>query len=155
MNEWKLPWLGGCRCGLVRLHVSQAPVITGSCHCHGCQRMTASAFSLSISVPASGFEVTQGTPVIGGLHGDDAQHFHCPRCKSWLFTRLPPEAGPFVNMRATMLDEHAWFVPFMETCTSEKLPWASTPAQRSFDKFPAMEDYADLIAEFAQQGRRP
>ncbi|MEO8249437.1 MAG: GFA family protein [Burkholderiales bacterium] len=117
--------------------------------------MTASAFSLSIGVPASGFEVTQGERVIGGLHGDDLHHFHCPHCKSWMFTRLPAEVGPFVNVRATMLDEHCWFVPFMESYTSEKLPWATTPAKRSFEQFPAMEDFQGLMAEFAEHGATP
>ena len=57
-----------------------------ACHCTGCQRMTASAFSLSALYPSSGFEVTEGRPVIGGLHGP-ARHFFCPHCMSWLFTR--------------------------------------------------------------------
>lgn len=154
MKDWKLPWLGGCRCGQVRIRISEPPLITGACHCTGCQRMTASAFSLSVGVPASGFEVTQGEPVIGGLHGE-AQHFHCPHCKSWMFTRLPPEVGPFVNVRATMLDDHGWFVPFLETYTSEKLPWAATPATHSFEEFPPLEDYEQLMAEFAAHGVRP
>ena len=28
----------------------------------------------------------------------------------------------FVNIRATMLDDHAWYVPFVEVNVSEKLP---------------------------------
>lgn len=154
MDDWKLPWSGGCRCAQVRLRISQPPILTSACHCSGCQRMTASAFSLSVAVLAAGFEVTQGAPVIGGLHGD-AQHYHCPHCNSWLFTRPPAEAGDFVNVRATMLDEHGWFVPFMQTYASEKLPWASTPAARSFERFPPMHQYAGLLAEFAARGHRP
>lgn len=154
MKDRKLFWLGGCRCGQVRIRITDPPIITSACHCTGCQRRTASAFSLSVWVPASGFEVTQGEPVIGGLHGD-AQHFYCPQCKSWMFTRLPPEVGPFVNVRAIMLDEHNGFVPFMETYTSEKLPWATTPARHSFEKFPPMSEFGKLIAEFAQHGVTP
>ena len=41
---------------------------------------------------------------------------------------------------ATMLDDHAWYVPFVEVNTSEKLPWAGTPALYSFATQP------DLIA---------
>ena len=147
MTDWKLPWTGGCRCGRIRLRLSAPPMLTGACHCSGCQRMTASAFSLSIAVPAAGFEITEGEPVRGGLHGE-AQHFHCGYCKSWMFTRVAPQAGDFVNVRAMMLDERDGFVPFMETYTSEKLAWAQTPARRSFEKFPDMQDYQGLIAEF-------
>jgi len=31
---------------------------------------------------------------------------------------------PFVNVRPTMFDVPAWSTPFMETCVSERLPWA-------------------------------
>lgn len=53
-----------------------------------------------------------------------------------------------------MFDEVSWFVPFIESYTSEKLPWATTPARHSFEKFPAMKDYAGLVAEYAKQVSR-
>ena len=87
MRDWKLPWDGGCRCGKVRFRVSAEPLVTSACHCRGCQRMTASAFSLSVAVPAEGFAVTEGEPELGGLHGAPRHHF-CGWCKSWLFTRM-------------------------------------------------------------------
>lgn len=154
MTNWKLPWDGGCRCGKVRFRISAPPMMTGVCHCTGCQRMTASAFSTTIIVPTDGFAVTEGEPVIGGLHGDEARHHHCGWCKSWLFTRLPPEM-PFVNVRATMLDDATWFAPYMETFTDEKLPWAETGAVRSYAKFPEMHEYEGLMAEFAEKGVHP
>ena len=58
--------------------------------------------------------------------------------------------GPLINIRATMLDGAADLPPFIETCVSEKLPWVSLPANHSFEKFPAMEDFPKLIAEFAE-----
>ena len=81
MTDWKLPWNAECRCGQIRLRVSAAPLLTMACHCRGCQRMSASAYSLSIAIPAPRFEVVQGEPVIGGLHGP-SRHYHCPRCKT-------------------------------------------------------------------------
>ena len=147
MSNWKLPLQGGCRCGRVRIAISAAPLFTSACHCSGCQRMSASAFSLSVGVPASGFSVTKGEPVIGGLHGED-RHFHCSHCMSWMFTR-PAGKDEFVNVRAMMLDERRDFVPFLETCTAEKLPWVKTPAQHSFKEFPPMEQFETLLAEFA------
>lgn len=153
MSDWNLPWEAGCRCGQVRLKISAPPLITMACHCTGCQRMTASAFSLSVLLPLSGFEVTQGETVIGGLHGSPVHHF-CPHCMSWIFTRFD-EASPLVNLRATMLDDATWFEPFIESYTSEKLPWAVTPAAHSFPKFPTMEDYPALMKDFTERGKRP
>lgn len=140
---------GQCRCGQVRFRVKNKPVITMACHCTGCQRMTASAFSLSALYTSDAFEVVQGEPVIGGLHGA-TRHFFCPHCMSWLFTR-PEGLDDFVNVRATMLDNANDFMPFVETYTSEALPWAKTPAVHSFEKFPPMERYPELVEEFAQQ----
>lgn len=152
MSDWNLPWEGGCRCGQVRLKITAPPLLTAACHCTGCQRMTGSAYSLSATIPSQGFQVTKGEPVIGGLHGSDVHHHFCPHCMSWMFTRVP-SMNWFVNLRPTMLDDPSWFKPFIESFTSEKLPWVSTPAVHSFEKFPAFEDYERLTKEFAEQTR--
>lgn len=138
---------GGCRCGKVRFRLTAEPLVTAVCHCRGCQRMTASAFSTTLTLPADALQIVAGDPVIGGLHGDEARHHHCDWCKSWLFTRLPPEYGA-VNVRATMLDDPSGFAPFMESYTSEKLTWVQTGAPHSFEKFPAPSDYPALIAAY-------
>ncbi len=153
MNDWKLPWEGGCRCGRVRFKVSVPPLLTMACHCTGCQQMTASAFSLSIAIPSPGFSVLQGEPSIGGLHGA-MRHYFCPYCKSLVFTR-PGGIEEFVNVRPTMLDDASWFAPFIETWTKENLPWATTFAVHSFETVPQYEDYAELVEEYAQQALKP
>ena len=115
--------------------------------------MTASAFSLSVAIPADGFTITQGAPVIGGLHGP-TRHQFCEYCMSWLFTR-PEGMDEFVIVRATMLDDASWFAPFIETYTAEKLSWAATPAVHGFEKFPPREDLESLIEDFRRNGQRP
>ncbi|KQY12686.1 GFA family protein [Rhizobium sp. Root482] len=147
MHNRDLPWEGGCRCGQVRLKITAPPILTMACHCSGCQKMSSSAYSLSAAIPADGFSVTDGDPVIGGLHGA-ARHYFCPHCMSWMFTR-PEGMDWFVNLRPTMLDDPSGFSPFIETFTSEKLPWATTAAVHSYETFPPMEDYEGLVAEFA------
>ena len=64
-----LPVEGGCMCGRVRMRISAPPVITMACHCTGCQKLSASAFSLTAMIPSAAFEVTKGEPAIGALHG--------------------------------------------------------------------------------------
>lgn len=153
MSQPSLPWEGGCRCGQVRLKVTAPPLLTMACHCAGCQKMSASAFSLSAAIPSQGFEVIQGEPVIGGLHGA-TRHYFCPHCMSWMFTR-PEGMDFFVNLRPTMLDDASWFTPFIETCTSEKLPWATTGAPHSYEAFPPFEAFDGLIQEYAEQVAKP
>ena len=150
--EWKLPWDGGCRCGQVRLRVTKPPLLAAACHCTGCQSMSSSAFSLSLAIPSDGFEVTQGEPVLGGLSRD--VHYFCPACMTWMFTR-PTGMDWFVNLRPTMLDDHGWFEPFIETFTGEKLPWATTSAKHSFETLPDLPDFEPLIAKYVREGVRP
>ena len=152
--DWKLPWAGGCRCGGVRLRVTRPPLLAGACHCTGCQLMTGSAYSLTLSLPTDGFEVVSGEPVIGGLGGPQVHHFHCPSCKSWMFTRAEGFDW-FVNLRPSMLDEHHWFVPYVELWTSEKLPWATTPARHGYETVPQMADFEMLMQAYAEEGARP
>jgi hypothetical protein len=114
--------------------------------------MTSSAFSLSAAIPADAFEVTQGEPVIGGLHGP-TRHYFCPHCMSWMFTRAEG-LDWFVNLRATMLDDPGDFTPFIETWTREALPWAKTPAVHSFEALPTFEDFEGLTREFAEQAAK-
>lgn len=144
-NKEKLA--GGCRCGKVRFRISAPPLLTMACHCTGCQSMTGSAYSLSVAVPAEGFDVVTGSPVLGGL--DRTMHYHCPECLAWLFTR-PPGMDWFVNVRAGALDDPSWFEPFIETWTEEKMAWATTPARHSYARLPDLEDYQSLTEAFAR-----
>ena len=47
-----------------------------------------------------------------------------------------------------MLDDHGWYVPFAESCTSEALPWAKTGAAFSFEKFPDQAERTKMMAAF-------
>ncbi|MFB9789377.1 GFA family protein [Shinella granuli] len=147
MKRLNLPVDGACRCGRVKIRISAPPMLTMACHCTGCQRMSGSAYSLSAAIPAEGFAVVEGTPVVAGATAEAGHHF-CPDCMTWMFTR-PAGFDFFVNVRPTMLDETGWYSPFIETYTSERLAWAQTPAVHSYEKFPPMEDYEKLIGAYA------
>ena len=139
------PGLGACRCGRVRFEITKSPLITMACHCTGCQRMTASAFSLGVAVPEDGFRVNAGETAVGGLHGA-IEHRFCAHCMSWLFSRMP--GAGFVNVRSALLDGEAWKAPFVETWTDERLPWARTTAKYSFPRFPAQDAWGPMIGGF-------
>ena len=153
MDDSSLPLHGGCRCARVRFQINSLPIITMACHCTGCQRMSASAFSLSAAFASDTFSVVQGETAIGGVHGP-TRHFFCAYCMSWLFTR-PDGLDSIVSVRTTMLDDPGAYPPYVETYTSERLPWATTPAIRSFDQFPQFEDYETLVQEYQAHVGRP
>ena len=109
--------------------------------------MSASAYSLTALIPVQAFRVVSGEPERGGIKGPQLEHFFCPDCKTWMFTRVV--GMDFVNVRPTMFDDPRWSRPFIETMTAEKLPWAVTPAKYSYERFPSAEDLPRLAEEFA------
>lgn len=143
----KLPLEGGCRCDAVRIRATEAPIVTGACHCTGCQRMASSAFSLTAIFLANGFSVTKGETVIGGARSAELDHFFCGHCMTWMFTR-PKGMDHVVNVRATMFDDHTWFKPFLETFTKTKLSFVDLGAVRSYEEFPPPESYEALMTEY-------
>lgn len=144
-----VPKEGSCRCGAVRVRVSAPPFMTAACHCEGCRKMSASAFSLTMMVPAAAFEVISGETVPGGVRGPQLDHRCCPDCHGWMFTRI---AGveDFLNVRPVLFDVPDWSRPFIETMRAERLDWAETPAPHKFDGFPAEADFPGLMAAYAE-----
>ena len=148
VNSPELPVQGSCRCGKIGLKISAPPLMTAACHCMGCQRMSASAYSLTAMIPSGGFSITKGEPVLGGLRSPHQHHYFCLHCLTWMFTRIDG-VDDFVNVRPTMFEDASWFSPFIETMIKEKLAWATVPAPHSFKEFPPMAEYQGLMAEFS------
>lgn len=113
--------------------------------------MSSSAFSLTAMFAETAFRVVEGAPVKGGMRGPELDHYFCPDCKTWVYTRIAALQS-FVNLRPTMFDDLRWTEPFIETMTAEKLPWVRTAPRHSFEGFPSMEEFQTLLAEFAASG---
>ncbi|MBS0385419.1 MAG: GFA family protein [Proteobacteria bacterium] len=152
MTDWKLPWSAHCICAHVQMRITAPPMIAMACHCRGCQRLTSGPYSLSLMIPADGFAV-EGETEIGGLHRPDQRHHFCAHCKNWLYT--DGFAGPFVNVRATMLEDASWVRPYIESCIEQKLPGVVSGAKVSFENFPPPDQYAPLMEAYAREGARP
>lgn len=152
MEAWQLPWSASCLCGHMKMHVTKAPAVSMACHSNRCQKLTSGQHSLSLLLPADGFEVIEAAPVAGGLHAEKQQMF-CTHCKNWLFTRIP--GLPFVTFPPGVLEDAGWALPIIETMTREPLPYSTTGAEFRYDVFPAPEDYGPAMAAFAEHGARP
>ena len=152
-DNWNLPWFASCLCGQIKMRVTQPPMLSLACHCKPCQKLTSSAYSMAFIVPSAGFEVTEGTPVLGGLHGQHKQYY-CGHCKGWLFTR-PAQMDSIVNVRSTILDDASWVTPFIDIETADKLPGVSTGAEISFEGTPPMDEFAAAAQAYAERGARP
>jgi hypothetical protein len=111
MSQPTPPLTGACLCGAVQVTISAPPLLTLVCHCDGCQKLTASAFSLTTMVPSAGFACT-GDLITGGLGTRGRQHFYCKSCLNFVFSKIEG-AEHRVNLRTSVLDQAAAFPPFV------------------------------------------
>lgn len=98
---------GGCQCGAVRYEVSAPPLAVYVCHCRECQRQSASAFGISVIVPAAALCVTGGSPRIWSRAADSGRTLDCAFCPA-CGTRLwhqGREASETVSVKGGSLDE--------------------------------------------------
>jgi hypothetical protein len=139
--------VAACRCGSVSVQATGRPLVTGACHCTGCRRMTAGPYSLGAIFPSNAIEVVGATTPIGVDPGSG--HQGCPLCASWVLSK-PPGLGDIVVVRSSLFEDANAFAPFVESFTSEKLPFVGFVAPHSFERFPNPAEFPALIAAYAE-----
>jgi hypothetical protein len=122
-----------------------------ACHCTDCQRLTSSAFSMAIVVPAEAFRLTAGEPRVIQRTADSGRvtnFWFCPNCSSWIFAGPRPDST-VRNVRAGTLDDTSWLRPTVHFWTLRKQPWVVLPeGVQSFETQPS-----DLMGFFFPTGR--
>ena len=120
---------GGCACGAVRYRFDGDPLFVHACHCKDCQRLTGSAFAITMLIEEARFIVDEGEPlsgeVIAGSGGTKRTYF-CGRCGSYLWSRPPARPG-LLGVRPGGLDETDWFEPQAHIWTRSKQRWVRLP----------------------------
>lgn len=146
----KPPFKGACLCGAVQVTVTKPPLLTVVCHCRDCQKLTASAFSLTTMVPSDGFSCS-GDLITGGLGSSGRMHYFCRSCLNFISSQIAG-ADHRVNVRTAVLDDAALFEPFVEVMTDEKLPWATVQAPHSYAQIPtSLEELQALMDAYAER----
>jgi hypothetical protein len=150
----EVPLPGGCNCGAVRYLITRPLLAAYICHCHLCQKRSGSAFSMSVVIPADGFQIVQGTPVQAGrilpTGGRNVAHY-CPICFSRVHTQW--DGRPTMTVRAGTLDETSGIRPVAQFWTSSAQPWALVRsnilsyAEQPTDATPMFEVWKALMAQ--------
>ena len=122
------PLTGGCLCGALRYEISEAPLMTYTCHCTDCQHLTGSAFSLAIIVPDSAFRLTKGEPRRVQRTADSGRivtRWLCPECGCWVAgdPQRAAEGQMIRRVRGGTLDDTSWLSPTAHFWTRSKQPW--------------------------------
>ena len=121
----KLPATGSCQCGKVTYQVTEPPLITVACHCLDCQKASGAAFSISMVLRESGFEVTAGEVVKWDRpteQGGVAQCWFCPNCGNRIYHDSPALPG-IIRLKPGTLDDTSAINPAAHVWTCREQPW--------------------------------
>lgn len=110
---------GGCLCGHVRFHATQAPVRTLACHCTFCQRVTGSAYYAESIFPIEAVDLDTSRlntyEHVSDTSGRRVYVHFCPRCGTTVslsFERWPDvraiSRGCFDDPNVVALTSHIW-----------------------------------------------
>jgi hypothetical protein len=118
--------MGGCQCGEVRYRFEGEPLELTVCHCRECQRQSGSAFGMSLSIPASAFELLSGHLRFFEVVCDSGRLktcAFCPTCGTRIYHRI--DAG--ISIKAGTLDDTSSLRPSRHYWTKRKQPWVPIP----------------------------
>jgi hypothetical protein len=71
---------GGCQCGACRYEIAAPPTEIDVCHCRECRKQSASAFGITVVVPAGAFRLTQGATASWTRRTDTGNTLECRFC---------------------------------------------------------------------------
>jgi hypothetical protein len=121
---------GSCHCGAIRYEATVDPARTAICHCTDCQKLTGSAYRVSVPARDGSFRLQSGTPTVYVKVGDSgarrAQAF-CSNCGSPLYT-YDADAPGTIGLRVGCIDERASLIPTKQKWCRSALPWTGNLA---------------------------
>ncbi|KAI1478120.1 hypothetical protein K445DRAFT_322306 [Daldinia sp. EC12] len=120
---------GGCHCGKIRISIEGEPIRTTICHCLDCHKISGSAFSTNVVIPAAGFKILSGTPktfTVTANSGNDITSYFCGDCGSTLWRNGKiTDFNPII--KAGVIDDPKFFnevaQPAMELFAHRRADW--------------------------------
>ena len=119
---------GSCHCGRIQYEAAVDPQRTTICHCTDCQKLTGSAYRVSVPAVDGSFKLLAGEPTIYVKVGDSgarrAQAF-CGNCGSPLYTYDADNPRGF-GLRVGCIAEREALVPRKQKWCRSALEWTES-----------------------------
>lgn len=119
---------GSCHCGSVQYEAAVDPERTTICHCTDCQKLTGSAYRVSVPAEEGSFRLTSGEPTIYVKVGDSGSHraqAFCPTCGSPLYT-YDADSPKIYGLRVGCIAERQALVPRKQKFCRSALQWTES-----------------------------
>ena len=117
---------GACHCGAIAYEAEIDPARVGICHCTDCQKLTGSAYRVSVGASRDAFRLLRGAPTVYVKTADSgarrAQAF-CGQCGSPLYTYDADRPADY-GLRVGCIDQRAQLAPQRQIWCRSALAWA-------------------------------
>ncbi len=117
---------GQCQCGQVAYEADIAPEDVSICHCEDCQRLTGTAYRVSVSARREQFWVTSGEPKLYikvAASGRRRLQYFCANCGSPIFTTGESDDAAKVGIRLGTINQRRKLQPRSQSWCSSALSW--------------------------------
>ena len=118
---------GGCHCGDITYEAEIDPEKVRICHCTDCQRISGTAFRVSVGTPEGNFTLLSGSPrayVKRAESGARRAQVFCPGCGTQIYATAADAEGPRVlNLRTGTIDQRAALTPKSQVWRRSALAW--------------------------------
>ena len=117
---------GRCHCGAVTYEAEINPDDVGICHCTDCQRLTGTAFRVTVSTAASQFRQTGKMPKRYEKRADNGAvrlQFFCGDCGSPIYTTGEGKDAEVVGIRWGSINQRRDLKPNHQIWCSSAVDW--------------------------------
>jgi hypothetical protein len=127
-SEHDMVLTGGCQCGAVRYEIDAKPLDIYVCHCRECRKQSASAFGISVIMPAKAFVLKQGRVKTWSRPTDSGGVLDCTFCEV-CGSRISHTDGreDTISVKGGSLDEPPDLTAASHIWTQRKLPGVVIP----------------------------
>lgn len=118
---------GRCHCGSITYEAEIDPENVRICHCTDCQRLSGTAFRVSVGTPEAAFALLSGSPktyVKTGENGARRAQVFCAECGSQIYATAADGDGPRIfNLRTGTIDQRNRLAPRSQIWRRSAQPW--------------------------------
>lgn len=114
---------GSCHCGEVRYQAEVDPQAVGICHCTDCQRLTGSAYRVTVAALPGRFRLLAGEAKCYRKTGDSGRpsdQFFCSSCGSPMWRE---SADGEIGLRLGCIDQREVLAPTHQSFCESALPF--------------------------------
>jgi hypothetical protein len=118
---------GECHCGQVTYEADIDPREITICHCTDCQRLTGTAYRVTVTAPLEKFRITFGDPreyVKIADNGRRRMQYFCSNCGSPIYTTGELQHAAQVGIRLGTINQRQDLKPRAQFWCSSELRWA-------------------------------